>query len=321
MEGICWKGFWRVSVRWFRKLEIVLEGNLIETMKNTTDNRTVVFFIQVSNDKKHVIIMKKLGDRQMGKKEIGYCHICGCYGELSYEHIPPENALNTNKAIIYTGDDVIKRYKGEKSKYICRQQGMGKFSLCENCNNKTGSWYVPQYSDVAKNVARSLHKREKLEHGDILGFSVNNFPALAFIKQVITMFCSLLPIEEVKRLGFDKLLLEKDNNEVDTTLFDLRIYLTPANVGQLMIGPCAVLYKTDTGFETMIVSDLGVYPFGFILNLTPEHPIEYGASIMSLFETEYGKGYKMQWGLMYLERTSDTLPMPLQFKSLSEDCK
>ena len=53
----------------------------------------------VSNDKKHVIIMKKLGDRQMGKKEIGYCHICGCYGELSYEHIPPENALNTNKAI------------------------------------------------------------------------------------------------------------------------------------------------------------------------------------------------------------------------------
>ena len=144
MEGICWKGFWRVSVRWFRKLEIVLEGNLIETMKNTTDNRTVVFFIQVSNDKKHVIIMKKLGDRQMGKKEIGYCHICGCYGELSYEHIPPENALNTNKAIIYTGDDVIKRYKGEKSKYICRQQGMGKFSLCENCNNKTGSWYVPQ---------------------------------------------------------------------------------------------------------------------------------------------------------------------------------
>lgn len=72
-------------------------------------------------------------------------------------------------------------------------------------------------------------------------------------------------------------------------------------------------------FETMVVSDLGVYPFGFIMNLTPEHPIEYGASIMSLFETEYGKGYKMQWGLMYLERTSDTLPMPLQFKALPKD--
>lgn len=79
------------------------------------------------------------------------------------------------------------------------------------------------------------------------------------MKQVITMFCSLLPIEEVKRLGFDKLLLEKESNEVDITLFDLRIYLTPVNVGQLMIGLCAVLYKTDIGFETMLVSDLGVY--------------------------------------------------------------
>lgn len=252
----------------------------------------------------------------MGKKEIGYCHICGCYGELSYEHIPPETALNSDRAIIYTGDDVIKRYKGEKSRYICRQQGMGKFSLCENCNNKTGSWYVPQYSDVAKDVARSMHKREKLEHGDILGFSSNNFPTLAFVKQVITMFCSLLPIEEVKRLGFDKLLLEKESNEVDTTLFDLRIYLTPANVGKLMIGPCAVLYKAGAGIETMWVSDLGVYPFGFILNLTPEYPIEYGVGITRFFEAEYDKGYNMQWGLMYLERTDKSLPLPLQFKPL-----
>lgn len=220
---------------------------------------------------------------------------------MSYEHIPQENVLNSNKAIIYTGDDVIKRYKGEKSRYICRQQGMGKFSQSENCNNKTGSWYVLQYSDVVKDVARGLHKRRKLEHGDMLGFSSNNFPAFAFLKQVITMFCSLLPIEELKRLGFDKVLLEKDNNEVDRTLFDLRIYLTPANVGQLMIGPCVVLYKTDTGFENIVVSDLGVYPFGFILNLTPEYSIEYGASIMSLFETEYGKGYKMQWGNVFGE--------------------
>lgn len=255
----------------------------------------------------------------MRRKQKGYCHICGGYGELSYEHIPPENALNNNKAIIYTGDDVIKRYKGEKSRYVCQQQGMGKYSLCEDCNNKTGSWYVPQYSDVAKGVAWSLHKREKLEHGDILGFSSNHFPALAFIKQVITMFCSLLPVEEVKRLGFDKLLLEKECNKVDTTLFDLRIYLTPANVGQLMIGPCTVLYKTDTEFETMRVSDLGVYPFGFILNLTPEYPIEFGASIMRFFEAEYDKEYNMQWGLMYLERTSDILPIPLQFKPLPEN--
>ena len=255
----------------------------------------------------------------MGKREIGYCHICGKYGELSYEHIPPENALNSNKVIIYTGDDVIKRHKGEKSRYICRQQGMGKFSLCKECNNKTGSWYVPQYSDVAKSVARYLYENDELKHGDILGLLFSKFPALAFVKQVITMFCSLLPVEEVKRLGFDKLLLNRESNNVDSSLFDLRIYLTPINVGQLMIGPSGVLYKNDIGIEVKWVSDLGVYPFGFILNLTPEYPIEYGTSIMNFFEADYDEGYDVKMGLIYLERKDEKFPMPLQYKRLPKN--
>ena len=49
----------------------------------------------------------------MNKNRIGYCHICGTYGKLSFEHIPPESALNRKRAKVYTGDDVIKRYAGE----------------------------------------------------------------------------------------------------------------------------------------------------------------------------------------------------------------
>ena len=37
---------------------------------------------------------------------------------------------------------------------------------------------------------------------------------------------------------------------------------------------------------------------------------------MGLFDTEYGKAYDMTWTLTYLERTSETLPMPLVFKAL-----
>jgi len=251
----------------------------------------------------------------MRKKQEGYCHICGKYGELSFEHIPPETALNKNKAIVYTGDDVIKRYKGEKSRYINQQQGMGKYTLCENCNNITGSWYVPTYSDVAKDVARSLYGKQ-LEHGDVIEFSFKKTPVLAFAKQVITMFCSLLPVEEVKRLGFDTFLLDKESNHIDKSLFDLRMYLTPLNVGQLMIGPTSVIHKTETGFDTTIACDLGVYPFGFILNLTPEIPVEYGTSIMNFFDAEYNGLYSATFSLMYLERTSSVLPMSLVFKPL-----
>lgn len=253
------------------------------------------------------------------KKEIGHCHICGKYGELSFEHIPPEKALNKHKAITYTGDDVLKRYKGEKSRYRQLQKGMGKYSLCRQCNNDMGTWYADSYSNIAIDVAKILFDREPLKHGEYMSFSSSNFPALAFVKQVIAMFCSILPLEEVQRLGFDKLLLDKENNTVDKNLFDLRMYLTPIKVGQLMVGPCVIGKITPSGTEPTIACDLGVYPFGFILNLTPQYEIEYGASINNLLDTEYGKGYKVNITLQYLERTSDIMPMPLIFKPLPND--
>ena len=255
----------------------------------------------------------------MKKKQEGYCHICGNYGELSFEHIPPENALNNHRAMVYTGEDAIKRYKGEKSRYINQQQGMGLYTLCESCNNNTGAWYANIYNDVAKDVARSLHKNEQLEHGDIVEFSFKKLPALEFAKQVVTMFCSLLPLSEVQRLGFDKFLLDKTSNTIDKSLFDLRIYLTPYSVGQLMVGPSSIVSKTETGFETTIACDLAAYPFGFILNLTPQTPIEYGTSIMNLFDATFGKEYSTKWPLMYLERTSDVLPLPLMFKPIPQN--
>ena len=253
------------------------------------------------------------------KKEIGHCHICGKYGELSFEHIPPQKALNKYKAITYTGDDVLKRYKGEKSRYKQLQKGMGKYTLCEQCNNSMGAWYADFYSDVAIDVARILHKREPLKHGDYISFSSENFPAMAFVKQVISMFCSLLPLKEVQRLGFDKFLLDKESKIMDSSLFDLKMYLTPIKTGQLMVGPCVIGKITPSGTEPTIACDLGVYPFGFILNLTPQYEIEYGVSINNLLDTEYGKGYKVNITLQYLERTSDTMPMPLIFKPLPND--
>ena len=70
------------------------------------------------------------------------------------------------------------------------------------------------------------------------------------------------------------------------------------------------------GFETIMACDLGAYPFGFILNLTPEIEFEYGTSLMNLFDAVYDKEYSMNWPLMYLERTNDIIPIPLLFKPL-----
>lgn len=81
-----------------------------------------------------------------------------------------------------------------------------------------------------------------------------------------------------------------------------------------MCGPTAVVYKNNDSIETVWVADMGVYPFGFILNLTPEKPIGWGSSIMDMFNVGYDEKCEYNLSLMYLERANNALPLPLVFK-------
>ena len=135
---------------------------------------------------------------------------------LTFEHIPPKKAYNWERAKIYNGYEALNKSQGEPARYSNSQQGMGKYSLCQSCNNNTGTWYAQAYCDFAMDVIKSLHKGDQpLKHGDIINYRFKDCPALQIVKQVIAMFCSLLPYHEVKRLGFDRLLLEQKSNTVD----------------------------------------------------------------------------------------------------------
>lgn len=253
----------------------------------------------------------------MKKNSYGICHICGKFDNLSFEHIPPEAALNKKKVKVYSGENVIKSLHGEKPRYQDMQRGIGKFSLCEHCNSITGQWYATTYSQVAKDVVISRNKGNALNHGDIVEYTFKRLPALAFLKQIIAMFCSLLPWEEVHRIGFDHLMLNKESNAVDTSLFDLRMYLVSARTAHLLTGPMITLYLSeDNTVESSTVVDLCAYPFGFILNLSPEVSITYGTSLMDLFKCRYGKEYSVTLQLMYLERKNEQFPLPLQFQPI-----
>lgn len=251
---------------------------------------------------------------------MGYCSICGKYGELSFEHIPPKNALNNAVAKVYSGTELVKKVRGQEAKYSIQQKGMGKYSLCEECNNNTGTWYAPTYNLIAKATAWELKQHEPLIHGDIFAFKTRSFHALAFVKQVIAMFCSTIPFEEVTRLNFNNFLLKKEETNVAKDLFDLRIFLTNIETGSYMTGICfpICLDKKSNEITSYYVAELGTYPFGFILNLDPSNPIEYGASLMPLLDAEYGVEYELEWKLQYLEKASIKMPLPMQFKPLPQ---
>lgn len=252
------------------------------------------------------------------KKRYGVCHICGSYEELTFEHIPPERVFNHVKARVYDGEALLRRYKGNKSKYINMQRGMGKRTLCKKCNNNTGSWYAEAYSNIANIIVSELDKKEPLCHGETVNFKLKNVLVLAFIKQVIAMFCSCIPFEEVTRLGFDKLLLKKDNNYISNKLFDIKMFLTPVKTGQLLSGKIRAYIKTkDNSIDYVDIVDLAAYPFGFILNITPEKEIKYGTSINDLLNNSYHDKTELNLSLSYYERLNEEYPLPMVFKSLS----
>jgi hypothetical protein len=83
----------------------------------------------------------------------GYCHLCGRYGKLSFEHVPPEAAFNGRPVRVRTGMQVV-TVDPDDERGKTNQRGAGAHTLCEPCNTTTGSWYGSAYVDWA---FQSLH--------------------------------------------------------------------------------------------------------------------------------------------------------------------
>ena len=81
-----------------------------------------------------------------GRKS-GYCAICGQFGKLTRDHIPPKACGNS--------DDVLVQHYGNLRQPILTSQG-GRHcrTICANCNgNLLGVEYDPELVDFSKNVA------------------------------------------------------------------------------------------------------------------------------------------------------------------------
>lgn len=121
----------------------------------------------------------------MGKKKIlGTCHLCGSFGELTFEHVPPRAAFNNRPVIHLTHDDAFKLRPEQVPKGPIQQRGMGSYSLCAPCNNKTGQWYGSSFVDwcyEGLNILQRTGGRPTLYH-------VSYSYPLRIIKQISAMF-------------------------------------------------------------------------------------------------------------------------------------
>ncbi len=127
----------------------------------------------------------------MGKRtRHGRCNLCSKDGPLTFEHVPPECAFN-DTGCLYA--DIRKWLEqGPDTDYFAShhksQRGGGDFTLCKECNDKTGGWYAAEYGRWAKQGAEILG-RIRLD-GTPYVVPFRGYP-LRFLKQCVALFFSI----------------------------------------------------------------------------------------------------------------------------------
>ncbi|MCU0463422.1 MAG: hypothetical protein MUF38_02505 [Anaerolineae bacterium] len=202
------------------------------------------------------------------KKEMGVCCICGKFGELSFEHVPPKAAYNKDTIIEYQWEDVIRKRK-VKPKVV--QGGVGAFTLCQSCNNLTGSWYGGEYAKWAKTCHDLITLNSKKITGDVV--TINNVYPLRFLKQVVACFMSVIGSRTnghflKKHPEFTTFLLDKQNNELP---YNFRFFLSLSTSSEVRRLP--ILHKIEVNrlslnvLSTMKLSEIIHLPLHLIMTL------------------------------------------------------
>ncbi len=140
----------------------------------------------------------------MGTEEI--CRVCrSAEPTLSYEHVPPRSSFNDQPTTVYGLHHWLARAEdGRMLGGRIEQRGAGARTLCERCNNNTGSWYGNELALAARTAARIL-RNAPLDEFDALtehrwatvGITkTERHPhPLRLIKQIVTMLLATSPPE------------------------------------------------------------------------------------------------------------------------------
>lgn len=213
------------------------------------------------------------------KSNEGVCHICGTFGPLTFEHVPPEAAFNDRPVVRPKFMDIVGKGPDEEAKGKIQQRGAGGYTLCARCNNNTGQWYAKDFVDWCYQSALFLAKAPP--SGLSLMYPYHIFP-LRVIKQVVCMFFSVNnPGLASKNPQLVKFVLNRDEKYIDPRL---RIYcfLTKTPIGRSS-GISAV-----GGARSMsIFSELSFPPLGFVMTFNSPPPDERLLEITSFSRYDY----------------------------------
>jgi hypothetical protein len=135
---------------------------------------------------------------------LGTCHLCGAERRrLTFEHLPAKSAANDQPIAEYGLEHWLNRdpATGEMAEGLRQEEGAGAHTLCWNCQNETGNWYINDelyrwiqagFSLFPQIPSGEDADRDAAPKGVHFGFKRRVRP-LRFVKAAITMLFSVNP--------------------------------------------------------------------------------------------------------------------------------
>lgn len=239
----------------------------------------------------------------MKNKPIGICHICGQTKELTFEHLPPKSTGNKTTVKCYDHKELLQAHLAGRQplsscKYHQVQGGFQVATICGDCNNNTGSFYVPAYTDFSKSMVSAI-KTAKPQVNHIVGFDCTIKP-LNFYKQVASIFCSVLEPQTVSLLGLGDFVLDKTTSSPKGKAFNIFMYFVP--IDSCSRTTTAIGFAKPETKKHITVAEFISPPFGFILNLTPSSVLSTNLYNISTFSNySYDQAVTIKGSSLFLK--------------------
>lgn len=254
-------------------------------------------------------------------KHYGKCALCGRECNLTFEHIPPRAAFNSAPAKPVSGNKILTNddrmpWDITGLQYDNQQQGMGRYTLCAECNNNTGTWYGNSYIELAYSVHDIISNPIPDKNQ---GFGIKDIYPLRFIKQVLSMFCSINNIGDPRINPLREFVLDKNATGLDHKKYKLCMYFTKGNL--MKYAPLSALLKmNDFGFESLALSEITAYPLGFVLYFDPTSTWGYdGIDITKFADWKYDDIADVVFPIC-IKEVNDFLPTYYRSKEEIAEC-
>ena len=235
----------------------------------------------------------------------GTCRICGNFGLLSFEHVPPKAAFNKHPTIEIPIFESLKLGPFVAPKGPTQQGGVGGYTLCESCNNKTGKWYGKALVDWCYQGATLL---AKTGGEPTLHYFYYLYP-LRVVKQMVAMFLSVnsqkfrLKEEHLVRFVLDR------NRKYLPPRYRFFAYYNLSNLSRFV--GASLLSNVETG-KLILMAEINFPPFGYVMTMQSEPPDDRLLEITHFARFGYEDHIQMTLKLPVLPVTS---PRPGDYHS------